>query len=157
MWAPEGAWGHRAGFLGPEVAATHKPGGKSWAWRSGGPGGPWWSCWSGDPYQAGVPRSADGAGVSLASLCGGQTRSPLGPWGVGKARVHLRVLRCVLHLKGRGRAGLERCEPRSISFLCLPGLHPLNTKPPSMRGRGGLCWRERVWGPGTPLPPGRLG
>ena len=53
----------------PGVAGTHKPCGESWAWGPRGARGPWWACGSGGSCQAMLPRSADGARVSLASLC----------------------------------------------------------------------------------------
>lgn len=64
-------WGTDRGFRGPGAAGTHKPWGKSWSWRPGGPWRSWWSCWScwsGGSCQAVLSRSTHGTGVSLASL-----------------------------------------------------------------------------------------
>lgn len=63
-------------FWGPGAAGTHKPRSESWAWRPGGARGPRWSCWSGASCQAVLPRRADAAGVSLASLHRWERSSP---------------------------------------------------------------------------------
>lgn len=63
----------------PGAAGTHKSRGESWAWGPGGTRWPWRACGSRGSCQAVLPRSADGARVSLAALCRWRMLSPSVP------------------------------------------------------------------------------
>lgn len=171
-----GARGHLGpqswAFWGPGAAGTHKPRSKSWAWRPGGARGPWRSWWSGASCQAVLPRRADGAGVSLASLHRWERSSPLALGVSLNPRHHCTVGAPVFSHEnltseepGGQTASQELHKPQAPLSFGLTGLHPLNAKTTNktprrapetlLPGGGGLRWRKQGRGPSTPLPQGR--
>lgn len=145
-------------FWGPGAAGTHKPRSESWAWRPRGARGPWWSCWSGASCQAVLPRCADGAGVSLASLHRWERSSPSALGVSLNPRRHCTAGAPVFsheHFTSEEPGGEQPARsyanPKHLFLLASPDFIHL-TRPPggglrrSFRG-GGTRWRKQGGGP----------